>query len=69
MKISLSSISDKQMKVIQVSALAGSLAGLALAHKQGKGFWGYVGYWLLGSIVGSAVIGYPVSKIIDDDKK
>jgi hypothetical protein len=30
----------------------GALAGLYYAFSKGKGFWGYAGYFILGSIAG-----------------
>lgn len=41
----------------------GMIGGLYFANKQNSGFWGYVGYALLGSIVGST-IGYAVQAVL-----
>lgn len=44
---------------LQVSKLkiglssAGALAGLYYAFNKNKGFWGYVGFFILGSLAGS----------------
>jgi hypothetical protein len=35
--------------------VAGNLAGAYLAYKKGSGFWGYVGYIILGGIVGGGI--------------
>ena len=36
---------------IQVAGMVGGLAGLGFAYHKKKKFWGYVGYFVLGSIV------------------
>lgn len=43
--------SAKITNITQISSSIGFIAGLGYAFKQNKGFWGYVGYGLLGSIV------------------
>lgn len=35
---------------IQIAGIVGGLAGLGLAYKEKKKIWGYVGYFILGSI-------------------
>jgi hypothetical protein len=45
----------KKDNVILITSSIGALGGLGLAYKQKKSFWGYVGYFLLGSIAGSLV--------------
>lgn len=41
---------DKITNITQIASSAGLLAGLGYAFKKNKGFWGYVGYSILGSI-------------------
>lgn len=41
---------DKITNITQIASSVGLLAGLGYAFKKNKGFWGYVGYSLLGSI-------------------
>lgn len=41
----------KILNVTQISSSIGLIAGLGYAFKKNKGFWGYVGFALLGSIV------------------
>lgn len=40
----------KIMNITQISSSIGFIAGLGYAFKKNKGFWGYVGFGLLGSI-------------------
>jgi len=42
---------DNAMKSQMLGSI-GSLGGLYYAFKKNKGFWGYVGFGLLGSVVG-----------------
>lgn len=49
----LNSISDN--KIIIISSSIGALAGLGFAYHKKSKFWGYVGYFILGNIVGSLV--------------
>lgn len=42
-------------KAIIVASSVGALAGLGYAFYKKKGFWGYVGFFVLGSIAGSLV--------------
>ena len=37
--------------------ILGKAAGLVYAYASGKGFWGYVGFYLLGGMIGGG-IGY-----------
>ena len=46
----------------------GNAAGLIYAYAQGKGFWGYVGFYILGGMVGSG-LGYLLTKPIADEQK
>ena len=41
---------DKITNITQIASSVGLLAGLVYSFKKNKGFWGYVGYSLLGSI-------------------
>jgi len=41
---------DKITNITQIASSVGLLAGLGYAFKKNKGFWGYVGYSMLGSI-------------------
>jgi hypothetical protein len=40
---------------------AGNIAGLIAAYKRRSGFWGYVGYFLVGGLLGS-LVGVVISK-------
>lgn len=50
-----------------IVGLIGNLAGLYIAYKQKKSFWGYAGYFLLGGISGS-VVGYAIDSTIKSIK-
>lgn len=54
---------DKITNITQISSSVGLLAGLAYSFKKNKGFWGYVGYSLLGSIA-FGLIGNVSSRLI-----
>jgi hypothetical protein len=41
------------------ASAAGIITGAVIAYKKEKGFWGYVGFMLLGSIVGGLVVAVP----------
>lgn len=41
------------------ASAAGVLVGMYIAYKKDKGFWGYAGYMLLGSIAGGLIVGVP----------
>jgi hypothetical protein len=58
----------KNNNTTMVLASAGALAGLYFAFKQKKGFWGYAGYFVLGSIAGH-LAGNVVSAVIPQPKK
>ena len=49
-------------------SLIGNAAGLYLAYKNKKTFWGYAGYFLVGGLSGS-VIGYTVDSAMYQMKK
>ncbi len=42
-----------------VASSVGVVAGAVIAYKKQKGFWGYVGFMVLGSIVGGLVVAIP----------
>jgi hypothetical protein len=39
----------------KISSSIGALGGLAYAFNKKKGFWGYVGFFMLGSLAGSLI--------------
>ena len=41
------------MKTQQLGGSIGALAGLYYAFQQKSGFWGYAGYFILGSLAGT----------------
>jgi hypothetical protein len=45
----------KSDKTLTIFSTIGGLAGLYYAYSKGKGFWGYVGFMVLGGIAGSLV--------------
>jgi len=49
-------------------SLIGNAAGLYLAYKNKKTFWGYAGYFLVGGLSGS-IVGYAVDSGIGEIKK
>ena len=62
----------KNNTTTMVLASVGALGGLYYAFKKGKGFWGYAGFFVLGSIAGhltgnviTAVIPQPKVKATD----
>jgi hypothetical protein len=58
----------KNNNTIMVLASAGALAGLYMAYKGNKKFWGYVGYFVLGSVAGH-LAGNIVTAVIPQPKK
>jgi hypothetical protein len=46
---------DKKKKVVYTIGAIGALVGLGYAFKTKRGFWGYVGFSLLGSLAGNLV--------------
>ena len=46
---------DKKKKVVYTIGAIGALVGLGYAFKTKRGFWGYVGFSLLGSLSGNLV--------------
>lgn len=50
-----------------VLASVGALGGLYYAFKKGKGFWGYAGFFVLGSIAGH-LAGNVVTAVIPQPK-
>lgn len=57
----------KNNTTTMVLASVGALGGLYFAFKQGKGFWGYAGFFVLGSIAGH-LAGNVVSAVIPSKK-
>jgi uncharacterized membrane protein YfcA len=58
----------KTNNVTLVLASVGALGGLYYAFKKGKGFWGYAGYFVLGSVAGH-LAGNVVTAVIPQPKK
>jgi hypothetical protein len=58
----------KNNTTTMVLASVGALGGLYYAFKKGKGFWGYAGFFVLGSIAGH-LAGNVVSAVIPQPKK
>lgn len=50
-----------------VLASVGALGGLYYAFKKGKGFWGYAGFFVLGSIAGH-LAGNVITAVIPQPK-
>jgi hypothetical protein len=57
----------KNNTTTMVLASVGALGGLYYAFKKGKGFWGYAGFFVLGSIAGH-LAGNVVSAVIPQPK-
>jgi hypothetical protein len=57
----------KNNKTTMALASVGALGGLYYAFKKGKGFWGYAGFFVLGSIVGH-LAGNVVTSVIPQPK-
>ena len=57
----------KNNTTTMVLACVGALGGLYYAFKKGKGFWGYAGFFVLGSIAGH-LAGNVVSAVIPQPK-
>lgn len=58
----------KNNNTTMVLASVGALAGLYFAFKNKKGFWGYAGYFVLGSVAGH-LAGNVVTAVIPQLKK
>ena len=58
----------KNNTTTMVLASVGALAGLYFAFKKQKGFWGYAGYFVLGSVAGH-LAGNVVSAVMPQPKK
>jgi len=64
------SLTDRQKKIMQISSIGSSVGlvgGLVYAFRGKKGFWAYVGYGLLGSIIGGTVAGVGAKVLIKKD--
>lgn len=54
---------EQRKKLVQIYAIrsvastVGAIGGAYMAYKKEKGFWGYVGFMLLGSIVVGGLVG------------
>lgn len=57
----------KNNTTTMVFASVGALGGLYYAFKKGKGFWGYAGFFVLGSIAGH-LAGNVVTAVIPQPK-
>jgi hypothetical protein len=57
----------KNNTTTMVLASVGALGGLYYAFKKGKGFWGYAGFFVLGSIAGH-LAGNVVTAVIPQPK-
>lgn len=57
----------KTNKTTVILASVGALGGLYYAFKKGKGFWGYAGFFVLGSIAGH-LAGNVVTAVIPQPK-
>jgi hypothetical protein len=57
----------KNNTTTMVLASVGALGGLYYAFKKGKGFWGYAGFFILGSIAGQ-IAGNVVTAVIPQPK-
>ena len=65
LKINLENM--KNNTTTMVLASVGALGGLYYAFKKGKGFWGYAGFFVLGSIAGH-LAGNVVTAVIPQPK-
>ena len=56
--------------IVSIAGGVGSLVGLGYAFSQKKGFWGYVGFFVLGSLVGSLIgtVGHQIYKTASKKK-
>ncbi len=57
-------MTTKKQQIALLGNAIGSAAGIIMAFKENKGFWGYVGFYVAFGIVGSAIgygIGYAVT--------
>lgn len=57
----------KNNNVTMALSSVGAIGGLYYAFKKGKGFWGYVGFFILGSIAGN-LAGNVVTAVIPQPK-
>ena len=57
----------KNNNITMALASAGAIGGLYYAFKKGKGFWGYAGFFVLGSIAGH-LAGNVVTAVIPQPK-
>lgn len=60
---SLENYNSKRSMVKSTTGLIGLGSALFIAHKMNKGVWGYIGFGLLGLIVGN-IVGGQVSNIV-----
>lgn len=60
---------NNKLAVTYASAGLGNAAGIFIAIKRKSGFWGGVGWFLLGGFTGLMVAGFVVSMIPTDDEK
>lgn len=59
---------DNKRVMLSGFALAGNVSGIALAVKRKSGFWGGVGWFLLGGMAGAAV-GFLITSVIPGENK
>ena len=66
------SLTDRQKKIMNISSIGSSVGlvgGLVYAFRGKKGFWGYVGYSVLFSIIGGTAAGVGAQILIKKEDK
>lgn len=58
----------KIQNIASIGSSVGTVAGLVLAYKQKKKFWGYVGYAILGSLVVGITAGVTARVLVKEEK-
>jgi hypothetical protein len=66
------SLTDRQKKIMNITSISSSIGlvgGLGYAFAKKKGFWSYVGYGLLFSIIGGTIGGVGAQVIVKKEDK
>jgi len=65
-------LTPREKKIVNITTFGsgvGLVSGLGYAFVKNKGFWGYVGYGLLGSLMFGTVAGLGAKAVLKGDKK
>jgi hypothetical protein len=70
--IDKNALTSREKKIVNITTFGsgvGLVAGLSYAFVKGKGFWAYVGYGILGSVVLGTTAGLGAKALLKDETK